>query len=58
MSPSSKKIFQPFFTTKPTKQGLGLSMSHDIVTKGHRGELKMETEEGEGTESNIILLIS
>jgi two-component system, NtrC family, sensor kinase len=51
------KIFQPFFTTKPTGQGtgLGLSMSYDIVTKAHGGELKVETKEGEGTAFIILL---
>jgi signal transduction histidine kinase len=51
------KIFQPFFTTKPTGQGtgLGLSMSYDIVTKGHGGELKVETEPEVGTEFIISL---
>ena len=45
------KIFQPFFTTKPAGQGtgLGLSLSYDIITKGHGGELKVETREGEGS---------
>ncbi|HTL07776.1 MAG TPA: ATP-binding protein [Chitinophagaceae bacterium] len=51
------KIFQPFFTTKPTGQGtgLGLSMSYDIVTKGHGGELKVSTKENEGSVFTILL---
>jgi signal transduction histidine kinase len=50
------KIFQPFFTTKPTGQGtgLGLSLSYDIV-KAHGGELKVETKENEGTTFTIQL---
>jgi light-regulated signal transduction histidine kinase (bacteriophytochrome) len=47
---SIEKIFQPFFTTKPTGKGtgLGLSLSYDIV-KAHGGELRLETKEGEGS---------
>ncbi len=51
------KIFNPFFTTKPTGEGtgLGLSISHDIVIQQHRGEIKVETEIGNHTEFVIIL---
>jgi two-component system NtrC family sensor kinase len=50
------KIFQPFFTTKPTGQGtgLGLSLAYDIV-KAHRGEIKVETKEDQGSEFMIQL---
>ncbi len=52
-----EKIFQPFFTTKPTGQGtgLGLSLSYDIITKGHHGELTVNSREGEGSSFSIIL---
>ncbi|MCU0324671.1 MAG: ATP-binding protein [Spirosomaceae bacterium] len=51
------KIFQPFFTTKPTGEGtgLGLSLSYDIITKGHGGTLEVESNEGEGTTFIISL---
>lgn len=51
------KIFQPFYTTKPTGQGtgLGLSLSYDIITKEHGGNIKVESKEGEGTTFTIHL---
>jgi len=50
------KIFQPFFTTKPTGQGtgLGLSLAYDII-KVHGGEIKAESQDGEGSEFIIQL---
>ncbi len=50
-------IFQPFFTTKPTGQVTGLSLSYDIV-KAHGGELKVNSKEGEGAEFVIQLPIT
>ncbi len=51
------KIYQPFFSTKPTGQGtgLGLSISYEIITKVHGGEMKVETKEGEYAEFIILL---
>ncbi len=56
-----ERIFQPFYTTKPTGQGtgLGLSLSYDIVTKGHNGHLELATgDDGSGAEFIIILPIN
>jgi signal transduction histidine kinase len=54
-----EKIFQPFFTTKPTGEGtgLGLSLSYDIL-KAHGGEIKVQSQEGEGTTFIIQLPIT
>ena len=53
------KIFEPFFTTKPTGSGtgLGLSLSYDIITKGHNGSLVVESKEGKGSEFIMLLPI-
>jgi two-component system, NtrC family, sensor kinase len=53
------KIFQPFFTTKPTGEGtgLGLSLAYDIVTKGHGGTIDVQSAENQGTEFTITLPI-
>jgi two-component system NtrC family sensor kinase len=55
-----QKVFQPFFTTKPTGEGtgLGLSLSYDIVTKGHGGTLTVQSRVGEGTTFLICLPVS
>jgi two-component system NtrC family sensor kinase len=55
-----EKIFQPFFTTKPTGEGtgLGLSLAHDIITQGHGGMLSLESHEGQGTTFTILLPVA
>jgi signal transduction histidine kinase len=54
------KIFEPFFSTKGTGKGtgLGLSLSYDIITKGHNGQIRVESQEGEGTEFIVALPIN
>jgi signal transduction histidine kinase/ligand-binding sensor domain-containing protein len=54
------KIYQPFFTTKPAGQGtgLGLSLSYDIVTKEHKGQMNLDTREGEYAEFVVELPVS
>ncbi|HVW15882.1 MAG TPA: ATP-binding protein [Mucilaginibacter sp.] len=54
-----EKIMQPFFTTKPTGEGtgLGLSLSYDIVVKGHGGSITIDTKEGEGSEFTVSIPI-
>ncbi|MDQ2769630.1 MAG: ATP-binding protein [Bacteroidota bacterium] len=56
-APVRDRVFQPFFTTKPPEEGtgLGLSLSHDIIVKGHGGTLSVESTEGSGTEFRIAL---
>src|SRR5262245_7291833 len=58
MTPDVKeKMFNPFFTTKPTGEGtgLGLSISHDIIVKQHTGTIEVDTKPGEFTEIRIVL---
>ena len=52
-----EKMFNPFFTTKPTGEGtgLGLSISHDIIVKQHAGSIEVDTHPGEFTEIRVIL---
>jgi len=52
-----EKVFNPFFTTKPAGvgTGLGLSLSYDIITQEHKGEIQIDTREGEYTEFIITI---
>jgi len=57
MNNDKEKIMQPFFTTKPTGEGtgLGLSLTYDMVVKGHGGSIQVNSTEGEGSEFIITL---
>ena len=58
MTPDLKdKMFNPFFTTKPTGEGTGLwlSISHDVIVKQHAGSIEVDTQPGEFTEIRIVL---
>jgi signal transduction histidine kinase len=52
-----QRVFDPFYTTKTTGTGLGLTICHDIVTK-HQGQLKLESEPGRGTVATVLLPLS
>jgi two-component system NtrC family sensor kinase len=56
----NEKIMQPFFTTKPTGEGtgLGLSLTYDMVVKGHGGSIEVDSKEGIYTEFKITLPLS
>jgi two-component system NtrC family sensor kinase len=55
-----QKIFQPFFTTKPTGEGtgLGLSLAYDIIVQGHGGMLTVESQEGHGSNFTVSLAVN
>ena len=57
MAQNRDKLFQPFFTTKPTGEGtgLGLSISYEIVTQQHGGTIKVDSEVGDFTEFTVRL---
>jgi two-component system NtrC family sensor kinase len=60
MNTIKEKIMQPFFTTKPTGEGtgLGLSLSYDMVVKGHGGSISINSTEGQGSEFIVKLPIT
>jgi signal transduction histidine kinase len=60
MEPTKEKIMQPFFTTKPTGEGtgLGLSLTYDMVAKGHGGSIQVNSVEGEGSEFIVTLPVN